>query len=148
MTYNDVLTKVIFLTKRNNLSQKELGDAINVERKAMNGRAQRNSEFKEIEIEKLEKHYNIKLSNVSITENTFETKDDSSITEKTKDFTRKLNQIQKSTSLNDNNFAKYIGLTIEEYREFKSGDRIPNLKILNAVKQKFKVSVDWLLYGE
>ena len=128
--------------------QKEIGEAINVERRAMNGRAKRNSIFNKSEIEQIEKYFNVKLSNISVIENTFEIKNDLSVTEKTEDFTNKLAQIPKSTSLNDNDFSKFIGLTVDEYREYKTGDRIPNLKFLNEIKQHFNISVDWLLYGD
>ena len=45
MNYNEVLTRLVYLTKRNNISQTEIGEAINVERRAINGRAERNSKF-------------------------------------------------------------------------------------------------------
>ena len=62
MDFNTLLTKLIYLTKRNNISNTEIGIAINVERRAMSGRAERNSKFKPDEIEQIENAFNVKLS--------------------------------------------------------------------------------------
>ncbi len=63
-------------------------------------------------------------------------------------FSTRLNEIQEKTNLSDNDFSKVLNLEKDEYLEFKNGDRKPNLKILNALKQNFNLSIDWLLYDD
>ena len=55
--------------------------------------------------------------------------------------------------INQNNISKCqmaVLLSINELQLEKliNGSDLPNLNILNALKQNFKISIDWLLYGE
>ena len=148
MRFNDVLVKIIYLTKRNNISNAELGKIIGVERQAMSGRAERNSFFKAQEIEKIEKHFNIKLSSANISDNSFERQNDIKIDEKTTGFGKRLKELQKKHNFLDSEMAHLLEITPENYKELSCEAQYINLNILNRIKQNFKVSIDWLIYGD
>lgn len=148
MYYNDLLTKLTFLTKRNNLSQQEIGDAINVERRAMNGRARRNSKFKQDEIEKIEHAFNVNLSVVSISDNSGERQNDTSVDEKSSQFGKRLSELQAKHNFLDREMAQLLKISEKDYLKLVVGKIQPDLNILNRIKQNFKVSIDYLLYGD
>ena len=155
MNYNDIIVRIAYLTKRNNIKQSELADILGIKKQAINGRAERNSEFTIDEIKAIENYYNIDLSSVDIFVNVNKNQKKSSdntsnktIKEKLTDFPLRLIEIQKSSGLSDKDFAQRIELYRDEYLEFKSGDRKPDLNIVNQLKQHFIISLDWLLYGE
>lgn len=58
MHYNEVLEKLICLTK-SNISQTDIAEALGLKRQAISGRASRNSEFSEEELDKLEEYFKI-----------------------------------------------------------------------------------------
>lgn len=148
MLYNDLLTRLTYLTKRNNLSQKEIGDSINVERRAMNGRADRNSKFKPDEIKKIEQAFNVELDSVSIINNSGNRKSDETVKDRIENFGKRLYKIQEKNDLTDRQMAKLLGIYEDEYLDLAYGDKEPNLRILNNIKSHFQVSIDYLLYGE
>ncbi len=148
MLYNDLLTKLTFLTKRNNLSNTEIGNAINVERRAMSGRAERNSKFKPEEVKKIEAAFDVKLDSVSICENSLETQNEPSVLSEAENFGRRLTEIQDKHELYDKDMAKLLRISEEEYIDIKLGDAEPDYSILVRLKQRFKVSIDWLMFGD
>ena len=148
MHYNDLLTKTVFLTKRNNISNSEIGKIINLDRQSINGRADRNSKFKPGEIEKIEKYFGIKLSDISISNNSGAAINDETICLKTEDFGKRLYAIQKKNDYTDRKMAKILGIYEDEYIDLAYGNKEPNLRILNNIKSHFQVSIDYLLYGE
>lgn len=83
-----------------------------------------------------------------IEEDEFQNQNDTTIKNKVSKFGIRLSKIQEKTKLSDINFAKLIGIYTEEFIELKSCQKEPNLRILNELKRHFKVSIDWLLYGD
>ncbi len=148
LEYNNVLTKLTFLTKRNNLSNTEIGNAINVERRAMSGRADRNSKFRHQEIKMLEEAYDINFKDISIQTNTLDRQNDTTIPEKIESFGIRLTELQDKHEYLDKDMAKLLRITEEEYIDIKLGDIEPDFNVLVRLKQCFKVSIDWLLFGE
>ena len=148
MDFNTLLTKLIYLTKRNNISNTEIGIAINVERRAMSGRAERNSKFKPNEIEQIENAFNVKLSDAFITPNSLEENNDITIPMKVETFGKRLSVIQDKYEYLDKEMAKRLRISEEDYIDLKCGNIEPTFKILVRLKQCFRVSIDWLLFGE
>lgn len=148
MLYNDILTKLTYLTKRNNLSQKELGESIDVERRAMNGRADRNSKFKPEEIKKIESYFGVDLSSVNILSNSLERQNDTIVAERYEGLGERLSQIQDKQEYLDKDMAKLLKIREEDYINLKKGNTEPDIQLLLKMKQYFKVSIDWLLFGE
>ena len=117
MYYNELLTKLTHLTKRNNITNAEIGKAINLDRQAMSGRALRNSRFKDFEIEAVEKYFCIDFSKITIYENTFERQNDVLIPEKTSKFGKRLALLQEKSGLSDTEFSELLDIEEDEYRE-------------------------------
>lgn len=64
MKYNDLIHSLQILTK-STITQTELGEVLNYSAQTINKRAKRNSRFVPAEIEIIENHYKIKLSEPS-----------------------------------------------------------------------------------
>lgn len=148
MNYNDLLTKLTFLTKRNNLSNTEIGNAINVERRAISGRAERNSKFKPHEVEKIENAFKVDLSVVNISDNSGERQNDTTVDEKSSQFGKRLSELQAKHNFLDREMATLLKISEKDYLKLLVGKIQPDLQILNRIKQNFKVSIDYLLYGD
>lgn len=146
--YNTILTKLIYLTKRNNLSNTEIGKVINVERRAICGRADRNSEFKAEEVDELQKHFNVNFNEITIIDNSGERQNDLNVDEKSSQFGKRLSALQAKHNFLDSEMAKLLEVTHKTYLALVTGNKQPTLDILNRIKQNFKVSVDYLLYGD
>lgn len=148
MRYSDFLAKLIFLTKRNNISQAEIGEAIGLDRGASNARAQRDSKFKPAEIERIEQTFDVNLSSVSIMNNSGERHNDVTVDEKSSQFGKRLSVLQEKHNFLDKEMAKLLKISEKEYLALVCGNLEPDLQVLNRIKQNFKVSIDYLLYGE
>ena len=148
MIYNDLLTKLTYLTKRNNLSNTEIGNIINVERRAMNGRAERNSKFKPTELELIENHYNIDLSSILINKNSLKRHFDDKIYSKNETIGNRINKIKIKNELSDVQMSVLLNISTEDFQKMLNGKLLPDLKFLNSIKENFEVSIDWLLYGD
>lgn len=145
--YNTVLTKVVFSTKRNNISQAEIGEVIGVERRAMNGRADRNSKFKPDEIEKIQKYYNVDLNSIVILDNSGERQNDTTLEEKIKSFGKRVSELQAQHNFLDREMATLLKISEKDYLKLVTGKNLPNLDILMNIKRNFNVSIDYLLWG-
>lgn len=148
MLYNDLLTKLTYLTKRNNLSNTEIGNVLNIERRAINGRAERNSKFKDFEIEKIEKFFNIDLSTISILENSLERYFDNSIDDKIDNLGDRLLMLKEKNNLSNLKMAALLDISESELIDIIRGKTPPDWRVIKNLKQNFKVSIDWLLFGE
>ena len=60
----------------------------------------------------------------------------------------RLNKLQHENKVSDSEMAKILGIYEYEYKDLKNGIKEPTLKILNCLKQTFKISIDWILDGE
>lgn len=148
MKYSDFLAKIIYLTKRNNISQAEIGEAIGLDRGAANARAQRDSKFKPDEIKKIEQFFDIELSSVVICDNSKEKQNDTTIPSKAENFGQRITEIQDKYEYLDKDMAKLLRISEEDYIDLKLGDIEPDFRHLVRLKQCFKVSIDWLLFGD
>lgn len=150
--YNEVLVKLIYLTKRNNLSNSEIGDIIDVERRAINGRAKRNSKFKPEEIKKIEQHFNISLDDIQIVE-----KNKTELNPVQNDYInitieswgKRLFVLQTTAGFNNtDDFSKFLDIPSTKLQDYMDNNTYPTLDDLLKIKSKFsKTSLDWLLFG-
>ena len=107
--------------------------------------------IKEEEIKALEKYFNINLSDAVIYtksgEDLIKKQTDVSIKDKISQFHIRVQELQKKAGLSDADFSQMLGLFPDEYKELKSGSLQPDLRMLNALKRSFNISIDMLLYG-
>lgn len=106
------------------------------------------------DMEKVQDYLGIKLyirtdnKNIQITENSQDRQNDTSITEKVEGFGKRLTKLQDKHEYLDKDMAKLLRISEEEYIDLKLGDTEPDFNNLVRLKQCFKVSIDWLLFGE
>lgn len=81
-------------------------------------------------------------------DNTLERQNDTTVKERVSHFGERLGELQDKHEYLDKDMAKLLKISEEDYIDLKLGDIEPDLKILNRLKQCFKVSIDYLLYGE
>ena len=73
---------------------------------------------------------------------------DKDIEEKLKNFGKRLSKLQEMHNFLDREMATLLGITEKAYISIILGDKLPDLVILNKIKQNFSVSIDYLLYGD
>lgn len=125
-----------------------------LKRQTINTRIKNNSEVTVSELLNAQKYMNAPIfirsddKNLWHTVNTLERQNDTTIVEKAQKFGYRLSELQDKHEYLDKDMAKILKISEEEYIDLKMGDIPPNINILNRLKQCFKVSIDWLLYGE
>lgn len=117
-------------------------------------RIKNNSEITLSELEIVQKDSGIILyvktndNNIKVLDNTLERQNDTTIPEKAQKFGNRLSELQDKHEYLDKDMAKLLKISEDEYIDMKMGDISPDINVLNRLKQCFKVSIDWLLYGE
>lgn len=81
-------------------------------------------------------------------DNSFERQNDMSIEAKLSQIGQRLSLIQDKYNFLDSEMAKLLEISETEYIKIIVGEIKPSLNVLNKIKQNFKVSIDYLLYGE
>lgn len=109
-------------------------------------RAQNNSEVTVTELQLIERYYGVSVYKSSA--NTGERQNDTTVKERVSHFGERLGDLQDQHEYLDKDMAKLLKISEEDYIDLKLGDTEPDLAILNRLKQCFKVSIDYLLYGE
>ena len=80
--------------------------------------------------------------------NTLERQNDTTVKERVSHFGERLGELQDKHEYLDKDMAKLLSISEEEYIDLKLDDKEPDFKILVRLKQCFKVSIDWLLFGD
>ena len=109
-------------------------------------RAQNNSEVTVTELQLIEKYYGVSVYKSSA--NTGERQNDTTVDEKSAKFGLRLVELQEKHNFLDREMAQLLKISEKEYLKLALGKLKPDLDILNRIKQNFKVSIDYLLYGE
>ncbi len=148
MHFNDLLTKLTYLTKKNNITNSEIGKVIGLDRQAMSGRAARNSTFKSFEIEKIEKYYNVDLSGLLINSNSLKRRYDDTFSANREQCKERINIIKNKNNLSNLQMSVLLNISENELEDILTGKTMPDLNILSNIKKNFEVSVDWILFGE
>ncbi len=86
--------------------------------------------------------------NLNIISNTLERQNDTTIPQKVERFGHRLSELQDKHEYLDKDMAKLLRISEEEYIDLKCGDIELEFSMLVRLKQCFKVSIDWLLFGE
>ena len=73
---------------------------------------------------------------------------DENIQFKLENLGKRIAEIQEKNNLSDSQMAMLLNISNENYLLTKNSQTIPDTKIINNIKQNFKISLDWLLYGE
>lgn len=73
---------------------------------------------------------------------------DTSVYLKVSQFGKRLSELQSTHNLLDREMAKLLGISEYQYIAIITGRRNPDIDILNKIKQNFRISIEYLLYGE
>lgn len=85
---------------------------------------------------------------LSIVTNTLDRQNDTTIPQKAERFGHRLAELQDKHEYLDKDMARLLRISEEEYIDLKCGDVEPDYKTLIRLKQLFKISIDWLLFGD
>lgn len=137
------------------ISQTDLGIAMgNLKRQTVNTRIKNNSEVTVTELINAQAYYDAKLyvrtdnEDIQITENSGERQNDTQVEQKSSQFGKRLSELQAKHNFLDREMAKLLDINEKTYISIVVGKKQPDIAVLNRIKQNFKVSIDYLLYGD
>ncbi len=114
----------------------------------MSGRAARNTVFKNSEIEKIEQHFNIDLSSILINNNSLKRHYLNELVLNRQECAQRINFIKTKNNLSNLQMAVLLNISENALNDILQGKALPDLNMLNNMKQNFEVSLDWILYGK
>lgn len=145
MLYYELLAKLIFLTKRNDITHVEIGKKVEMDKGNITARSKRNAEFTPEQVKRVGDGFNVKLNDVHISSNTLELKDTQFKEHPT--LGHRLTQIQEENGFQNKAMAKFMQIDESRYRHIVSGDISPTAQELLNLASKIDVSLDWLIKG-
>lgn len=136
------------------ITQSDFARILNVGRANISDRIKRNSQVNTLEVEKIQNDLGINLyvrvdsADINISDNSGERQNDTSVDEKSSQFGKRLSELQAKHNFLDREMAQLLKISEKDYLKLVVGKIQPDLNILNRIKQNFKVSIDYLLYGD
>lgn len=106
------------------------------------------------DMEKVQEYLDVKLyarvddDNFKVVQNSGERQNDTTVDEKASQFGKRLSALQDKHNFLDKEMAKLLDVTEKTYISLVVGDKLPTFDILCRIKQNFKVSIDYLLFGD
>ncbi len=145
MNFTELQTNLQLITKEK-ISLSEPGRILNLSRSNISLRAKNNSEITVSELQCIEKFYGVSIYKSNVF--TLERQNDTTIPEKATKLGHRLGELQDKHEYLDKDMAKLLRISEEEYVDLKCRNAELEFKVLLRLKQCFKVSIDWLLFGE
>lgn len=148
--FRDTLQK---LTKRK-ITNEYLGNLYGTSSQNISKRIKNNSEVTVNEVEIAQADCGVVIfsrsddESLMIINNTFDRQNDTTVDEKSSQFGKRLSELQAKHNFLDREMATLLRISEKDYLKLVVGKSEPDLNILNRLKQNFKVSIDYLLYGE
>ena len=148
MNINELLKE---LTKRNiSLSGRAISQIWGMDETSFSKKKKSGTQIKQKNIIQLEEVLGIKLikelEKDSI--NTLERHFDADIKSKRIKFGSRIEEIRNKNNISNARMAGLLNISEKELYDITSGKLQPNIILLDNLKQNFKISIDWLLYGE
>ena len=129
------------------VSRSKIGDVIGTSRQNVNKKFNNpNSEVSVSELLKIEDYFNVKIYPNS--NNSMDRQNDVEVSDKFSQIGKRYAEIQGKHNFLDREMAQLLEISEKEYIGIKVGKKEPSIKVLNNTKRNFKVSMDWLMYGE
>ena len=144
-TITDIQTQLQNLTNAK-IKQTDIAKALNVGRANISLRIKNKSKLTFDEIKKIEDYFNVPVYNPPI--NSLERYFDANIIINKRDCGKRFCEIQTKNNLSNRQFAGCLDISEEDLFNILSGNTLPDWDIITNLKQNFRVSLDWLLYGE
>ncbi len=102
--------------------------------------------IKQKNIEQVEEFFNINISKTN--KYSGERQNDTTVDEKSSQFGKRLSELQAQHNFLDREMAQLLKISEPAYLKLVTCKTKPDLDVLNRIKQNFKVSIDYLLYGD
>ena len=128
------------------ISLAKLGEILGISRAAVSKRAQLRSDIGVSELIKIENYYGISLYKSCLKNG--DRQNDISIFDKFLQFGNRLTLLQEKHNFLNSEMAKLLEISESDYISLILGKIKPDINIINNIKRNFKISIDWLLYGE
>ena len=145
MNISEALETLHNLTKAR-IVKADIARALGVDPAALRRKEVAGIELKPNEIAKIESYFRLKL--VKPKYYTGERQNDTAVDEKSSQFGLRLSELQAQHNFLDREMAQLLKISEKDYGRLIVNKIQPDLDILNRIKQNFKVSIDYLLYGE
>ncbi len=145
MNFNELQAILQNLTNKK-ISLAEIGRILGLTRSNISKRAQSKSEVTVSELKKIEEHLGISIYQSGVYSG--ERQNDTAVDEKSSQFGSRLSELQAQHNFLDREMAQLLKISEKDYGRLVVNKIQPDLDILNRIKQNFKVSIDYLLYGE
>lgn len=145
MNFNELQAILQNLTNKK-ISLAEIGRILGLTRSNISKRAQSKSEVTVSELKKIEEHLGISIYQSGVYSG--ERQNDTAVDEKSSQFGLRLSELQAQHNFLDREMAQLLKISEKDYGRLVVNKIQPDLDILNRIKQNFKVSIDYLLYGE
>lgn len=146
MNFTELQEDLQNLIPNHKITQMSIANVLNLSRQAMNKRVKLNTEVTVSELQAIERYFGIELYKTHAY--SLERQNDTSVDEKSSQFGKRLVELQAKHNFLDREMAKLLDITERTYLALIVCKKQPDLGILNRIKQNFKVSIDYLLYGE
>lgn len=146
MNFSELLDSLQKLKSEYKINQMSIAEVLGLSRQTMSKRFQLGTEVSVSELQKIEEFYGVSIYKSNIY--TLERQNDTSVREKTERIGHRLGELQDKHEYLDKDMAKLLHISEEEYIDLKLGDTEPDFNTLVRLKQCFKVSIDWLLFGD
>ena len=152
MNFTDFIDGLQNLTN-DKITQSDIARILKVGRANIHDRIKRNSSVTTDEVQTVQDYMGVELfiradnPDIYVCDNSGERQNDSSVINKIESLGQRFGQLQDQHDYLDKDMAKLLNISEDDYISIKCGDALPNIEILTLAKQKFKVSIDWLLFG-
>ena len=152
MNFTDFIDGLQNLTN-DKITQSDIARILKVGRANIHDRIKRNSSVTTDEVQTVQDYMGVELfiradnPDIYVCDNSGERQNDVSVSNKIESVGQRFGQLQDQHDYLDKDMAKLLNISEDDYISIKCGDALPNIEILTLAKQKFKVSIDWLLFG-
>ena len=136
MNFQELFDTLENLTNKK-FSQSEIAEILDCKRANISKRAKNNSEITVSELQTIENFYGLSLYPNKT--NSLDRHFDANIKAKQEACGHRICEIRDKNNLSSFQMAGLLNI---------SEKALPDLRVLNNLKQNFKVSIDWVLYGE
>lgn len=146
MNFSELLEALQKLKQEYKINQMSIAGVLGLSRQTMSKRFQLGTQVTVKELQDIEQYYNVHLYKSN--SNTLDRQNDTTIPQKAERFGHRLAELQDKHEYLDKDMAKLLRISEVEYIDLKCGDVEPDYKTLIRLKQLFKISIDWLLFGD
>lgn len=146
MNFTELQEDLQNLIPNHKITQMSIANVLNLSRQAMSKRVKIGTEVTISELQAIERYFGVKLYKTDAY--SLERQNDTSVDEKSSQFGKRLSELQAKHNFLDREMAQLLKISENDYLKLVVGKIQPDLNILNRIKQNFKVSIDYLLYGE